>query len=151
MSDTLIAGILSSVATITAPLIVYVINGIVKYSKVVTFKKGDKFQGEWKFDDSDRAENDTIIVNSTRWGNIKCDGSLVLTGSAKTYKLKGRQYRHCVSFEFHGIENNRHDETVGYLIFRKNNPNNNELEGRWSQLDINGNLIGGTMKWKRIV
>ena len=151
MSDTLIAGLFSSIATIIAPIIIFLIHGVYKDSKVTLFKKGDKFEGEWAFDDSDRIEKDNIVVRSIRRGNIKCEGSLVLNEKLKTYKLIGKQYGYCVTFEFFGIENDRHDETVGYMIFKKTNPNINVISGRWAQLDINGKLIGGKMEWKRFV
>jgi len=151
MSDTLIAGLLSSIATILAPIIVLIIHGLYKYSKVTLFKKGDKFEGKWTFDDSDRVEKDNIVVRSIRCGNIKCDGYLVLNEKPKTYRLVGKPYGYCVTFEFFGVENDRHDETVGYMIFKKTNPNYKVISGRWAQLDIDGKLIGGKMEWTRVV
>ena len=151
MNDALISGLLSSVVTaFLAPIMTFIIHDIHKYSKVTMFKKGDIFEGTWMFDDSDRIENDQIIIKSTRWGKIKCEGRGKFRGEYKSYKIMGKQYGYCITFEFFGLENERHDETAGIAIFKKNNPNINAISGRWTQLDINGNLIGGKMEWIRV-
>jgi len=152
MSDVILAAVITACATLGAPAIGYVVNGIYQSSKTHLFKKGDKFKGEWKFDNSKETIYDEIFVNSTWFGRIKCTGKLNFRGSSKSYKLIGKQYKYCVTFEYLGTDNNNnHDETAGIIIIDSSVPNRDLFIGRWSQLNIDGQLIGGSMKLVRTI
>ncbi|MDE3022817.1 MAG: hypothetical protein KGI54_13330 [Pseudomonadota bacterium] len=151
MTDTIIAAIITFVGTVSAPLVVIFVQGYSKSSKIVAFKKGFKFKGEWAVDSGGPIIVDEMVVDSTFLGKIKCTGSLNHNGSSKCYSLIGKQYGWCITFEYLGTENGQHDETAGVIIIDKTTPNNMCLNGRWAQLTLDGKLIGGTVTLTRIV
>ena len=151
MTDTIIAAIITFIGTVSAPLIVIFIQGYSRASKIVAFKKGYKFSGEWSLDSGNSLISDEIIVDSTWLGKIKCTGTLTHNGASKSYKLIGKQYGWCITFEYLGTENGQHDETAGVVLIDKTAPNNMQLTGRWSQLTLNGKMIGGNVTFTRIL
>jgi hypothetical protein len=150
MSDTIIAALITGLCT-ASPMIYKFLQGIAKSSKIVAFKKGFKFQGVWKNHSSGEVYTDEIIVDCIRLGKIICTGNLLHNGSPKSYKLIGKQYGWCITFEYLGTENGQHDETAGVVILDKTTPKNTLFNGRWSQLTVEGKLIGGEVTFSRIL
>lgn len=152
MSEIIWAAIITASAILGAPAVGFIFSGFYKSWKTDLFKKGDKFKGEWKLDNSEQIFKDELVVESTWFGKIKCNGILSLNGSSKSYKLFGKQYRYCSTFEYLGTDKNKqHDETAGVVIINNTSPDRNNLYGRWSQLNIHGQLIGGEMQLTRTV
>jgi len=97
MTDTIITAIITFTGTVFTALVVKFIEGFSKSSKIVFFKKGYKFRGEWNLDTGGSTITDEIIVNSTWHGKIKCTGTLNHQASHKSYKLLGKQYGWCIT------------------------------------------------------
>jgi hypothetical protein len=144
------AAIISSVSTLSAPCLGYLLHAFVKTKTLRAFKKGDKFTCTWEFDDDpNRRIVDEVKVVSTWRGEIDCIGNVVLNGEIKQYRLTGRLHNYCITFEFLGTQNGQHDETAGVIILKRTGPNIDKFEGTWAQLNISGELIGGSVNWKR--
>ena len=151
MTDAIITAIITFIGKIITPFIGIFVQGYSKPSKIVSFKKGYKFKGEWTLDSDNSIITDEVIVDSIWLGKITCTGTLNHNGSPKNCTLLGKQYGWCITFEYLGTENGQHDETAGVVLFDTTTPNNKFLKGRWSQLTLEGNMIGGEVTLTRIV
>ncbi len=149
MTDTILASIIGAFATISAAFIGYIINGIIITPRNTVFSKGDKFTGNWEFSNGKNIIEDSIFVKSVWLGRIKCIGTLMYEGIHKEYFLTGKVYSYCITFNYLGLENGKNDNTAGVVLLDNTRPDKTILYGSWSQLKKTGEIINGSVTWKR--
>lgn len=111
-----------------------------------------KWRGEWIItfggDGATGRFSDIDVVEITKITGDEVLGKGVDPANG-TYIIKGRDFPFAVTLSYTGYEPD-HNHVVGVIILRKT-ARRDEMQGHWWQYSRNDKIMGGEVKWNRLV